>query len=141
MKAISKRFYNETARIEQMILLAGILGDYSFPQVVEDFFSDEDYADIEQCLGKVPKYVRQSIESHEFDAVQEWLVRGNKYGYLIRIATPIMTPTSETSASYSWGYYRTKWVYGDTLEEALEAGFSWVASMREQEKTAARGAA
>jgi|SRR6185369_8526589 len=139
MKALAEKFYDATARIEEMFLLAGVLGDVSLPQPVEDFFTDEDFKTIEECFGEIPAHVKEDVEAHDTEALLEWLVNTGKFGFLVRMATPIMTPVGKSGGSYSWGYYTTKWFYGETLEIALEAGFSWVAAQREKERMKAQG--
>lgn len=137
MKALSQRFYEETARIEELILLAGCLGDYSVPQQVEDFFEDKEWDVLQGCFGAIPARIKKDVEAGDNDALLEWLVLGNKFGFLLRMATPIMTPR-DNGASYSWGFYTTHWFYGDTLDAALEQGFEWVAKQREKEKAKAK---
>lgn len=131
MKVLSKRFYDENARIEELVLLAGAIGDWHLLDAVENFF-EEDFKDIESCLGELPEYVKDDIESNEHDSLVEWLIDNGKLGFLLKMATPIMEQCGN-GASFSWGYYTTKWVYGDTLDSAIEAGFSWVAEQRKKE--------
>ncbi len=138
MKKLCQRFYDEAARIEEMVLLAGVLADESLPDTVRDFFEDEEFETIEECFGKLPEHVKEDLEAGDKEALPAWLMDSGKYGFLLKVATPIMTPTGKNSASYSWGYYTTKWVYGDTLDVALEAGFAFVAGQRKKEKAKAK---
>lgn len=134
MKKLLQRFFDETARIEEMALLAGVLADDPLPDTVRDFLEDEEVETLEECFGPMPEHVKKSVEAGDIESIVEWLTYSEKFGFLIHMATPIMTPTGENSASYSWGYYTTKWVYGDTLDAALEAGFAFVTNQREKEK-------
>ncbi|MDD2319148.1 MAG: hypothetical protein PHO83_03755 [Geobacteraceae bacterium] len=137
MKALSQKFYDETARIEELVLLAGVLGDYYLPPVVEDFL-EEGWPVIEGCFGDIPSHVKADVdELEETDALLEWLLDNNKLGFLLRMATPIMRHADHGATYYSWGSYSTKWFYGETLEAALDKGFAWVAKRRELEKSAA----
>jgi hypothetical protein len=134
MKKLLEKFDNATARIETMVLLAGVLVNERLPDPANEFFEDEDFEIIEGCFGPLPEYLKGEIAGGDIEGVPEWLVRSNKLGFLVQFATPIMTPSGNNSASYSWGYYTAKWVYGDTLNAALKAGFAWVKEQRKKER-------
>lgn len=140
MKAILEKLWDETARVERVIFLAGALGaGDSFPDDLEEFFEDEDEKDIEKCLGKIPDYV--DFESGRYqlaDTVFEWLRDAGKLGYLVQFATPVMTPTDAYSRTYSWGHYSTTWVYGESIEEAIDLGMKWVKDRRRAEDRKAK---
>ena len=128
---LAERFENETARIEELFLLAGMVGSDNMPNQLSEFLADE-VDDLGEIMGcKMPDYVIKGIEAEEWDSFSEFIYSHNKIGYMLKMATPIMQATSANSYRYSWGYYSTKWFYGDTLEEAIEAGFKWVATRRE----------
>lgn len=135
MRALLERFDNDTARIDNFILLASVLaqGD-SVPEVMENFLQDADEKRLSELFGPVPEYLKEDIEAGNDEAIMEWLYESGRFGFLIEFATPVMTPSgSGTGARYSWGHYRMQWVYGDTLDAALDAGFAWVAGMRKKE--------
>lgn len=144
MKKLRIRFEEATARVESMTLLAAVLVDESLPTYLEDFFEDEDIEDLERCFGPLPDYLRDELEERDMGGVVEWLVRNDKLGYLIQFATPVMRPyklkSGTCGASYSWGHYARRWVYGDTLDAALDQGFEWVKKQREKEVTRAKEA-
>lgn len=135
MKKLLKRFDEETARIEKMILVAGaIYDDWSLQEELREFFEEEDFETIEGAFGQLPVFVRDDIEQENFEALIEWLIGQSKLGFLIRFATPVKEPLASGCGSrYSWGYLRTHWVYGDTLDQALENGFVWVSKQRDAE--------
>lgn len=141
MKDLCDRFYNETARIENMILLAGVLSDDAVPDVASELFREASIDEIERIIGldPLPDWVKQGMDEGDEGIVHQWLSNAGKYGFLVQMATPVMRPSKSGSRSFSWGYYSTQWVYGETLDEALERGFGWVAEQRkkEDEKSAA----
>lgn len=140
MKTILEKLWDETARIDRIILIAGAIaaGDVHSSDL-NDFFDDEDDETIEEALGPLPEYVDLNVRGFErADNILEWLRDSGKLGFLIQFATPVMTPTSATSRSFSWGYYNTKWIYADTLDEAIDAGLKWVAGRRAAEDKKAK---
>lgn len=46
-------------------------------------------------------------------------------GWLGVAATPVFTPTSNNSASFSWGHYRTKLLFAETADALLERAAEW----------------
>jgi len=104
------------------------------PDALEEFIRDEDIETIERVFGPLPDYLKTELKNEEIDGVGEWLYRSGKLGFLLQIMTPVMTPTSKNSASYSWGRLTWRWVYGDTLNAALKAGFAFVKEQRKKEK-------
>lgn len=53
------------------------------------------------------------------------LVRRNLNGFAIRFATPVYSHADEDSCIFSWGHCYLRWVYGDTLADAWQAGIKW----------------
>ena len=145
MKAIFKKLWDETARVERVIFLAGALaaGD-AMPDDLDEFFDDEDVETIGKCLGSVPEWIDLDAYGHgRAESIFEWLHDGGKLGFLVKFATPVMTPTGENSRSFSWGYYSTTWVYAETLDDAIDKGLAWVNDRRlgEDAKAAKEGGA
>jgi len=138
MKKLCVRFDEATARIDRIILLAGAIGDDALSKDAEEFFTDEDFETIEGAFGPLPAWVKEEMEAGDAGAVTEWLFREEKLGFLIQVATPIMEMPGKNSFRYSWGYYTFKWVYGDTLNQALRAGFLWIREQRKKEKAKAK---
>lgn len=132
MEALADKFFKKTARIENMVLLAGVLPCDSFPDTLRDFFQEEEPAGIKECFGDIPDDIMDELEDNE-EAVAQWLIEQRKLGFLVQIATPTRRWRGDV-ATYSWGSYYTKWVYGDTLDAALDRGFSWCEEMRAKDK-------
>lgn len=140
MKTILSKLYDETARIERTILIAGSIccGD-AFPEDLNDFFEEEDEKTIAGCLGEIPDYVDLFAPNYERqDAIYEWLRDAGKLGFLVQFATPVMTPTGKNSRSFSWGYYSTTWIYAETIDDAVNQGLKWVAKRRRDEDRKAK---
>jgi hypothetical protein len=131
MADLCDRFWNATARIEEMFLLAAI-GD-SLPSRIEDLLQEEEWERLEKCFGKIPLHVKKDIDARDFEAFTEWISNTGKRGFLVSMSTPVMKRYGEKGSSYSWGHYASDWFYGDTLENALDKGFAWVEEQRMKE--------
>ncbi|MGH1429780.1 MAG: hypothetical protein ACRBB4_01550 [Neptuniibacter sp.] len=67
-----------------------------------------------------------AIELH--GEIFENLLESGMFGFLIQAATPIKKYSSPEydCCTYSWSYFRTCWVYGETFETAFAAAAEWV---------------
>lgn len=141
MKLVMEKLFEATARIEQVIWIAGALaaGD-DMAEDLQEFFQFEDDKTIERCFGPIPDYV--DFDAHGFDeAISEWMSAIGEFGFLVKFATPVMKPSGRGSRSFSWGYYSTQWIYAETLDEAVEKGLAWVSECRAREDVKAEGGA
>ncbi len=127
MSNIVERFADAVARTEEVIFLGGALDLDNAPEALDEFFEDQ-VDQLVEIFGANASELTGVPEVWEF---QQWLIDSDKLGYLVKFATPVMD-----RSRFSWGCYRTRWVYGDTFEAALDAGFAWVESMRDRERNA-----
>lgn len=132
LSALNARFNNETARIEEIIFLAGALSDLdSLPQAFRDFIEDSDDEQIDQPFGEVPADIKAVLGDRDGSEIfADWLLSRGTLGFLVKFATPVASLFDGDSFTYSWGFYKTRWVYGDTIDAAIEAGFAWVTETR-----------
>lgn len=134
LRELIDRFDNENARIERMGLLAGMLAQSGLPNDIQELVEGSTVEELEAVFGPIPDFVKEGIEEGADNAVEEWLLEEEKLGFIIEMATPVKTWRNDHSATFSWSQYYTQWVYGDTLEEALEKGFTWVEECRAKDK-------
>lgn len=147
-KLTNSDFFNlcgdETIRLEQMIYLAGVLPSYDgggMPAPLEDFF-DNEVSDISTAFyNELPDYVlaagmNEGDDETFNEACIDWMIQNKIQGFLVQVATPVMTHR-DNSSSYSWGYYNTRWVYGDTLDDVAKHAVAWALEMRGYEKKTA----
>jgi len=127
MKAILEKLMDASARFEQVIFLPGALaaGDAMSDDLTE-FFDYEDIETIESSLGKIPSWVNLD----DTNDICNWLSTYELLGFLVKFATPVMSPSGNGSRSFSWGYYSTKWIYAETIDAAVENGLAWVKECR-----------
>jgi hypothetical protein len=138
MNKLLEKLDDATARLEQVICIAGAIGDgMSFAEPLRGFLV-EDLDTMRKCFGTFPESVFDSLESDDnqeiAEAFSEWAIETDHLGFVVQIATPVMTPRGEDSNSYSWGYYSTRWVYADTFDGAVDAGLLWVDERRKAEQ-------
>lgn len=75
-----------------------------------------------------------NLDDDDFcEAVKTWIMEHEKYGFLVQVATPVCRNTGH-GVSYSWGHYKTKWIYGETITEVVERTKVWIKAVRENEK-------
>lgn len=134
-KQLSRKLEQATARVETMIHLGCMVTDASsLPEALDDLLQDDDT--LVQAFPDMPEWVKAALDSrHERgEAFSEWVCQEEKFGFVIQFATPVMRNIDKNGCgSYSWGYYSTRWVYGETLEEAVTNGIAWVAKRRAAE--------
>ncbi len=140
-KEIMEKLYDAACRIDRIIFIGGSISSDALADDIDSFFDEEDDEDIVGCFGEIPDWVDIDGRGYErADSISEWLLYAQKLGFLVKFATPVMEPTGENSRSFSWGYYNTKWLYAETLDEAIEHGLAWVQTRRDAEdEKAAKG--
>lgn len=134
-----ERFENNECRIEKILYLAGMVCDCGTSSAIDDFVDAmcDDVKSMERIFGKTTDALDSILDDNDTQAFADWLFEQGKLGVIVQFATPVM----EIGKSHTWGYYTTSWLYGETLEEAIENGFKWVESQRENEsKKAAKKA-
>lgn len=142
-KQLFDRLEEATARIEQIVLLAGAINDGDAISAALESFLEEEVKQYRLCFPDLPDYLERALDGDDEDDIKECFVEfahsTGKYGYLVQFATPLMKHMGEGMSSYSWGRWCTRWVYGETMDEAVESGLAWVASRREAERTDKEG--
>lgn len=133
-KEIAKNLWDATARIEQVIFLAGAVaqGD-AIPDPLLELFDEFD--EISRCFPDVPDFAESEGDARAAaESIADWFLMRNRLGFLVQVATPVMRKDGKHYA-YSWGRYRTCWVYGDSMDEAVKAALAWVDDVRAKEQT------
>jgi len=130
MREILEKLMDASARFEQVIFLPGALaaGDVMSDDLTE-FFDYEDVETVESHFGKIPDWV----SLNDANDICEWLSTCERLGFLVKFATPVMSPSGNGSRSFSWSYYSTKWIYAETIDAAVEKGLAWVKECRASE--------
>jgi hypothetical protein len=144
MNKIHEKLDDATIRMSQVILLAGMLNDGSdVADPLRELLEDEDDKILIDCFPDMPAAILEYRDDEDMfkEEFASWAMRANKLGFLIQFGRPVMRYSADGEhASYSWGHYAQRWVYGDTLEEAIEKGLEWAAKREAAEKAKAREA-
>lgn len=115
-------------RIEQIIYLPLAIHMYSASTALERFI-DEDFPEQpDDPLFEQWPTLREFADADEInpaDVIDAIHASGDR-GFLIQAARPVMKyrPDCE-SASFSWGYYNTGWIYAPFFEVALRRAADW----------------
>lgn len=139
MKQLMQRFADNTARIENMVMLAGGVLSENASSDVTDFFCEVEVEEFEGCFGPIPEDIKEALACEDFFEIEGWLLENEKFGFLVEFATPEVkiSKSNPQISSYSWSCWTTQWVYGDTLEAAMDKGFAWVDRQRTIDKAEA----
>lgn len=135
-RTLLERLQNATARLDQVICIAGaIAAEDEITDSLSDLL-DEGENVLRKCFGEIPQSLIDELGDRDNAswAFSEWAINENKLGFVVQIATPVMEHHGDDCETYSWGYYRTAWVYGETFDDAVDAGLAWVEKQRASEK-------
>lgn len=136
---IHEALSDSTTRFERVIYMAGALSQAdSLPDDLRDLLEDEDDETLLQAFPGFPLSLRDDGDCFlEFAA--EWLIDNGRLGFLAKAATPVMTyHRGSKSSSFSWGRYRTQWVYGETMDEIVAKAVAWADKQRAAEEEKAK---
>ena len=131
-----KRFDDNNARVERIVLIASAIGSFGVSDELLDLLQSVDDKEIIRLFGSFPKYGLDALSEARVsgDDLAEafWSIR--KLGFLVMFATPVTRNWSGGSFSYTWGHCRSRLFYGETLEAAFEAGFAWVQESKDKDR-------
>lgn len=131
-------------RIEKLVWLPGAVAAMTIPEDLRDAIVDDLFGgDNAQVLSKIP-----GLRAHllgEDEPEEDYLLEAlyPVSGFMAMLATPVPTSFSNDGDGYcfSWGYYSTKWVHADDLDELTDLaetfGAEVVARARAKQKVAA----
>ncbi len=129
IKDLQEKLLDATARIEQIVCIAGAMGDgEEFSAPLQELLEEDDET-LRQCFGEqVDSLLELIADDVIVECFKDWALHNNKLGFAVQFAAPIFRrATTGSMGSYSWGCYSTRWVYGDTFDAAVSAGLAWVA--------------
>ncbi len=130
-KEILQELDAATARIETLLHIGGMAADVvTLPECLKEMLGEQSNEELFELFPGIPEDLLEGIDVEEYAEFTEWLARNAQLGFLVQFATPVRRGVANV---YSWGYYSTKWVYAETLKEAVELGLKWVAGCRAKE--------
>lgn len=118
----------EFIRMEGLVLLAGMLGEGSDCAGPLADLLEEDTEQLALCFPGLPAHVLQADDPRALrEAFMTWAWSNSKLGFAINFSRPMKSRHGDGTMRFSWGIAHTTWLYGDTLDEALERGLAWAA--------------
>lgn len=135
-RQLHEQLADAIARIEKLIHIGGMAVDGdSMPDAIDDLL-DEDVQTLLKVFPGMPDWVQDELDDRRGrgSAFAEWVHQEGKLGFLVNFATPVMRNVHQRGCgSYSWGSYYTNWIYGETMDEAMQLGLAWVQNLRDKE--------
>lgn len=137
--------FESNLRVQAVVDLASMHATDAFEgsldRPVEDLIDDllEKERKHHPSTVELRKVVQEANED-TIGILGELLYHRNLLGLAVQFATPVMTRTSKTSWSFSWGYYQTEWIYAESYDEAWKLGLAWSEKCRAESKKAEKPA-
>lgn len=146
MKKLYEDLGQHTLRMDAVILLAGMLNDgMAISDPLLELLEDEEDDVLRRCFQDIDERViaaRDDGDDEWREAFMDWAYRTGKWGFVIQFARPVMEWSPDLrGAGFSWGYYNTTWVYGDTLAQAVARGKKLAKEREAVEKAKAKAKA
>ncbi|WP_027358410.1 hypothetical protein [Desulforegula conservatrix] len=142
-KTAARMFPEISLRIKKMFFIPSVYMDFKASDCFEEFVEtmiqdfDEGLEEFKSIFGEIPDWFADEWQSQDKEMVFDYLSE-EKQGFVAEFATPVRifyTSDSGEHAEYSWGRYRTQWIYGETIEELFEAGMKWFNNVIEEQRT------
>lgn len=136
---IIKTLFEENLRAETIVHLASMCFSDGFSLIATETF-EYDSEEVWEALGLTEernRLVEEEGDDLYNDEIEEMLSKHKKFGFLVKMATPIPTKF-HGDGGYStcgWGSYTTKWFYAEMLEEIFERAVKWKDDFIEERRT------
>ena len=133
---VSSRLFDETVRVESIIWIPGAVADpESTPEAFrEGFVEDIIDGNSSELLASLPRLKRILKDEDFADTVEIADALLFTPGFLVKLATPIRDFHDGNISSFSWGFYRTGWIYVETEAGLEPAILDWVRTEVERQK-------
>jgi hypothetical protein len=126
---VADEFSNVSGRLGALFWLAAVVANEYPPDPLEDFAEEgPEFWEKVFELTDLEGYDRR-------DGFIEMLLDRELFGFLARVETPVITYAGDSGncLGYSWGHYRTEWLYAETIEELKDKALEWIESSRESD--------
>lgn len=105
---------------EAIIDIPTMLAQDAWPDIAREAFMEDEPDRIWEEIGIEPPY-----DLDDEGLIFEHLTDNQKFGYLVKFATPVPQDITADSHRLSWGYYSIKWIYAESYEQACEKALDW----------------
>ena len=132
--------FEKNLRIEGILHIGSLLATDVFQRRwldhLQEYFlshlSDRESEELHPSVRPLKPEMTDDEEIPFNECLMEHLNDNNHMGYALLVSTPVMTYHSESSASFSWGYTQTHWVYAESVDAAFSLAEEWVDQMDKQ---------
>lgn len=139
MKKLHEQLQDATLRMDAVVLLAGMLNDgEAMPDPLRELLDSEEDSALAACFPDMPPALLADRDDEELfrESFAMWASDTGKLGFVVKFARPVMKwNEAGDSATFSWGFYNTSWLYGDTLAQVVARGKQWARDREAAEKT------
>lgn len=137
--AAMNTFFDASVRVGCVIWLAANTKCFDDFEVIEELIEDASDGgrkldDTLSFLTELPEWARDE------DGFVEWLLNGEKLGFLVRLDTPIPTIFHDDGRSYTtagFGYFHSHWIYVDDLATVPDFAAEWQGDFIAERRAAA----
>jgi hypothetical protein len=109
------------------------------------FLSGVEYKKLPEALKPLVKgwsddEIEQLFEGDDHETAEAWAMlveaaeRHGMNGFLCVVEVPVYSKWADNSLSYSWGHYTLELLYGETVDEVLEAAKAYAIKRNEEAK-------
>lgn len=117
MREIINEFFDNAIRVEKVIHIGTMCMDDAWPDIAAEAFEDEE--GVWAALGV------EEPDDVSTEAWSEAIRDACKLGFLVQFATPVPEGFYEDGYSFSWSWYSTQWIYGESFESARSEAMKW----------------
>lgn len=122
---IREKFFEHSIRPETILHLGTMMLETPPESLKKAFEYDGD--DVFPLLGIDEEGVFGYIGDHDEDDLLKALADVKATGWLVKFATPVPQDFSPDGSSWSqsWGFYATKWIYGNSYNACCKLAIRW----------------
>jgi len=116
-------FDQANVRVDKLFYLPAATAASSLPEGLRDAIETDLFdGDNKQVISKIPA-LKKILTSNDEDYSDDWALEclAGSSGFLAQLARPVPTTFlgGKDTYSFSWGYYRTKWVHANDMDDLV----------------------
>jgi|SRR5579871_6604469 len=133
----AQTMFDAECRAERIIWLPGIGSEDSYSEVfAEEFIDSLPERDDAPLYAALPQLARFREDDDVVADDVAWALHGRP-GFLVQAATPVRRFHSGGSYDYSWGHYRTEWLYAASEAEIATVCVAWARKVENAQRASA----
>lgn len=121
-------------RIEKIIWVENEIANFDSPSdTFEEFCEDLEFSEKDSIVNNLPFLLDIKYPDPE-ELLEEFFYNKLISGFIFQAAHPVMDWRDNDSASFSWGYYNTAWLYAESLDQMAEVAANWAKKIDDEKK-------